>query len=509
MSRMLGEAFVTIRPTAPGFGTETEAMLKRQLAAVKPEVKIGGDTTKLLAAAKVAQRYINSMNADIKVGTNATGLTGQIAAIKSAMKGLGDVGIGTSLDTRGTLAKLAALRAAIDGMPGMRDVLGVQDVGAGRAMAASIGAASNAMHDYRKSVDDAWTSVGLASVAQRAFDDGLKKIEQDAPKAASQLSFMAKTGAGAFGLFGARLNLFGGAATVGVIHTIVSGVIELASVLIPATIAFAAFAAVAAPTFAEIAKQMQNVFIVSDAVDKSIYPLSNSFNTLAKAVQPEAMQLFGEALVLVNAKAGAFVQLAQGAGSVLDRLGARMVAAMTSSEGFGAFLGHAVSDLQKFGDVIGNLFGILGNFLHAVPGVAEVLLNVADNATKVTEAITGSGFVQGIIKAGLAFHGIFVYAGLATTAVLMLKNPLVALGGWIGNAVKGAVGLGIAFRAVAAESGYISAIGALLSRVSPWAWVAIGVGALVGLIVTLDRSKSAVQQFNASIQDTIKSAQRS
>lgn len=325
---------------------------------------------------------------------------------------------------------------------------------------------------------------------------------------------------GGFGLlgFGAaaagrKITLFGGTlgkvpilAAIGGLHLLADAVIEVGALLIPAAIAFGAFAAAAVPAVQDIYTHMKNLMTVSTATGKAIPPLTGGFAKVAAAVRPQVYQLFGDALTLLSRKTGTFSQLATGAGKALDQLGARFVVAVTQGHGLTGFASTASHDLQGLGQVAGNIGGIIGNFLKEVPGYAQVFLSLAQGITHTAETITGSAIGEHLIHVGLAAHGAFIYMGLLGT--LAAKAMPAALGG-LGNVLAGAGGFLNKFGSAGEKAGaHLVGFGIQAERASqlPWGWIAaaaIGIGVLAYKLIT---AKDATQQWVQSLQNTLSQA---
>jgi hypothetical protein len=315
------------------------------------------------------------------------------------------------------------------------------------------------------------------------LDAALDKFTRDAARSGAAALIASRGWGGLFGIFGTRLNLFGGLATIGGVHLLIDAVAEVAAVVIPATVALGAFGVAGSDAAKQIYTQFTNLHTVADATGKSFGPLSGALEQMHKAAQPQVYQLLGDALQVVNSRTGEFARLASGAGRVLDELGARAALALKSS-GFSQFLVNAIPDLAKLGDIAGNVFGTIGNLLKTLPGYAQLFLTALDGITRALENVTASGIVQGVLKVGLAFHGLVIWGGLAVTAVVALAPKVVALY----NALKLLP----------------TALGLL--AINPLTWVAAAVGALVALTVVLANAKDAAQKFNDSIQQMVTTA---
>lgn len=389
MARSLAEAFVALEPDATGFATKAKALL---------------DKTQLEKAATIT---LNAARAQI-----------DIAALQARIKAL--------------TARAAQIQVGVDDKAGQAELLRLD---------AQLSALSRRVANPKITIEGqqrALASILALDAAFDKFDAKLAGADATAAAAGGSRGGFALLG-GWFRVLGAQVPLFGGAlgalpliGTVSGFHLLAEAIIETSAVVIPAAIAFGAFGAAAVPTVQAIVQQMKTLYTVSQATGQQIPGLSGGFQKMAAAVQPQVYTLFGEALDTLNSRGSQFTTLAKNAGSALDQLGARAEVAFTSG-GMSSFIKNGPADMAKIGDIIGNIFGTVGNFLRVMPGYAEDLLTIFDKVTKGIEAVTSSGIVQGFLKAGLAAHGFALYAGLAATAVGLLGSPL----GAAANALAG------------------------------------------------------------------------
>jgi hypothetical protein len=337
--------------------------------------------------------------------------------------------------------------------------------------------------------------------------------------------FLGLTGAafGFWGVLGAlnrQIPLFGGllsgiplVRTVGGLHLAADAILEIAAVVIPAAIALGVFAAAASSTANDIYKSEQAFFTITTAF-KSMgvtFPGVNSgLQTFTDSVKPQVYVLFGAALNTINQHTGLFQQLALSTGQVLDGLGARAQNALGGS-GLTGLVSKGAQDVQLLGNIIGNVFGIFGNIMKNLPGYAQLLFGALQNVTGALEAITANSVVQGLLNIGLWFHGAVLWGGLAVTAIMQLQGPLMAVVGWAGGAINALVKFGVMFSIIAGEEGIMAAMTATLAGAwdalkasmlsNPFTWVAVAVGAVIGLVVWLGSMKSAAQQSLGAIDD--------
>jgi len=313
-----------------------------------------------------------------------------------------------------------------------------------------------------------------------------------------------------FGL-GGHVQLFAGAltqlgipailGTVSGIHLLVDGVIEFGATLIPAALGLAAFASAAIDSTNIIYNHFVNMNKVIDMTGQNVYPLTGAFSAMNKAAQPEVYTLLGEGLQIVAKNAGLLQSVALASGKVLDDLGARFTYAMTQGTGFSGFMKNSASDLAGWGNLIGNIGGILGNFFKVMPGYAEDILKVANGITSFAESITGSGIGQAILGIGLAAHGFLIYVGLiGTGAAVLIARTLPMLAGALLN-----VGLAFDRMGMAAAAGAMGNFAAAAEGAAtlPWGWITIAAAAFGVLVYELATAKDAAQQFNSQVEGMV------
>jgi hypothetical protein len=295
-------------------------------------------------------------------------------------------------------------------------------------------------------------------------------------------------------------------------HLLADWIIEFSAVLIPATIALGVFGVAATGAIRSIVTQLKDASIVSTATGRSIAPLTGAFQKLQDAVQPQVYQLYGDALTIAASKSGALATLATATGHALDYLGARMTVAITSGKSLGGIMAAGSTDVAKLGAVVGNLGGTLGNVLKAVPGYAAIFLNLWVAVTRGLEVLTS--VTEPILRAGLALHGLIIYVGLAVTAVLKFGPAVVravaaASGAFADFALRMAAYTGVFIGDLIAAEGAMATFTVVtdaLAAVNPLVWVGVAVALLGGLVYWMSQSKTATQQFNASLQATIDNA---
>lgn len=333
----------------------------------------------------------------------------------------------------------------------------------------------------------------------------------DAAAAADTMAKNAAGAAGAVGFLKRDFQLFGGAlgnvpiiGTVTGLHLVADAALEVVGTLGPAAIAFGAFAVAAVPAVQSIYEQMKNVWTVSSATGQALYPLSGGFAKVAAAVRPQVYQLFGDALLILGRRTGTFSQLATSAGTALDQLGARFTFAITHGSGFSGMLAHAGQDLAGWGNLVGNIGGILGTLMKQVPGYAEYLLSFADGLTRIAEVATS--VAAPVIHFGMVAHGALLYAGLGgTLAAKAISGSLGFISSAAGNVADRLVAMGGRFKtAGVALGGFSEAAGSAAGL--PWGWISVAAIAVGYLAYRLITAKDATQQWVASLESMVNGA---
>lgn len=444
---------------------------------------------------------------DVRVTDDTAAGFASVLARYNAMKAqMGDITLGVDLNTTAAMGQLAALQAAagnlnigadISGLAGLRTVLRAIGTNAARA---------------QTNLDDARTSLA-------AFNSEAARTRQDGNGAAVAIG-AAGGAAGRFAGFARAaafsVDLWGGAfkgilptwlAAAGGISLLTHGIVEFAGVLIPAIVGLVAFGAAAAPTIGDIKTQMQNLNTVVQATGHNLYPLTGGLNAAAAAAKPYVYSLWGDALVIAGSKAGTFATLASSVGSALAVLGARFQLAMTSGNGFGQIMANAAKDVALLGSVIGNIGGIIGALIRAVPGYAQVFLTMANQITGVADAAANTA--EPLLHFGLIAHGAFLYAGLAATGFArVVPAVLVGIGNFAANlgSTEGKLASFGAMGARAATGLRSFGVAAAGASALPWGWIAVAAAGLGVLVYWIASAKNATQQWLGSLQATLQAA---
>lgn len=472
ISRLIGQAFVSVSPETAGFRALADAQIRKALAGINPAVpvQLKLDRNALGQFLSAAQKQ-----ALIKTHLDNTQAYEAILALKARMQELAD--------------RLATIRIEADDTQAEATVARLK---------VSLAALAKTVSKIRVGADT--SGITEANVKLLALENTIGKlgpVTQTGDVALGAFTRAITGMGGGWGILTGRITLFGGVLNrvlpqlltgVTVWHAAADAIIEIGAVVIPASVALAAFGVAGSDAAKKIATQMQNVHTIMDATGQAVAPMTNALEKLHDAVEPQVYQIFGDALNIMNSRAGTFTTLAKGAATVVDQLAARFTAAVTSGSSMSGFLKNAVPDLAKLGDTIGNIGGIFGNIFSVIPGIATKLLTMVDVLSKVAEAATR--VAEPVIRVGLAIHGYLLWSGLAVTASLALAgaiaNLAVAMVTFAGGALVAGIGALLNFGA---------AVGGIIANL-----VALGIemiqvagdeGILAGAMVAVDAAMDA------------------
>jgi len=435
----------------------------------------------------------------VEVRADQDVLDRDLAEIAAKLKDLPDAKI--KLDVSPDMASVARADAAIDAAlaaskPGQR--VGLKfDVDSGAIASATI------------------ATRALAAEAETAAT-----ATRDAAAGTSSLWIAAQGAGGAFGFLTTRVSLFGGAlgAATPVWHLLTAAAFEFSAVAVPAMIALGAAAAAAAaaatPAIEDILTHFIALSTVTNATKQDLTAVDVAFDKVAQAVAPGVLEIYGGALNAVGNSMGVFRTLAIGTTTVFDQWAAKIDLWVKS--GAGGFINviqqEGIPDLTKFGQILGNLGVAFSNLLRAMPGIANVILDVFDGFSHllaVVTSITQNPVGRWFVEAGLAIEGFNRWGGLATTALTGLLGPIsrladlmpetTAIGAW-GSAVQTAVK-----NAAAGRAGIEGFKAALLGIADPATLVGAGLvgGALIGIIQLMRQGKQAAGQMGAEMQQAL------
>ncbi len=315
-----------------------------------------------------------------------------------------------------------------------------------------------------------------------------------------------------------QVALWGGATAVSGLHLLIDSLVEVAAIAIPATTALLVYggALVALAPDADLVYQREkNMYTATDILGQKMPGLSGSLNTLNANLKPQVFSVWGDALDIVNGKAGIFGGVVAQSAKWVQQFAANIVVDLKNGTGaFSQVLSAGRRDLGALGHIFLELGSALLGFFKVseTTHIAQFLLDIAGAGARLLDAITK--LPTPLLATAVGLHGLYLWGGLiaqpfttagrAVAGLLQnfgfIKSPAkdVSLAmddmGFAAEGVAGKTGL-----ATGAANLFKGGLGAL-AAVPVWGWVGLGVAALGGLVTWLvlsDRHTNALtQQIN-------------
>ena len=423
------------------------ARLEAQIKALTDQVQVTLSTNQANMAAVKAQissYFGTGQGVPIRPTVSAASAAAAKAVLASAFSGGQGVPVKATLNPAGLAAMKAATSAYLNNPAVMLQVNTLPAT----AKIAALGAytrqvMSNATNiNWGSSIASALalnTVIGSLNGTFSKLGNSTRTTAAIATASAAQITgaFLNMANNGVWSALTARITLFAGVfdkilpeilTSITVWHFATDWLLEFTAVLVPATIALGGWAAAMTVVGAGAAQKLQSIATAASATGEKIGVFSGvvstatgPLKTLENQLNPTVWELYGDAITVMNSKAGTFQTVIRGVNTVVEDLAARMTLAFSSATS-GTLIQNGVLDFQRFGTIIGNLGGAFGNFVKDVPGYAEIIEEFWEKVTAGIEAFTA---VAGpIIKAGLALHGFIVYVGIATTAGVALLSGI-------------------------------------------------------------------------------------
>jgi hypothetical protein len=385
-------------------------------------------TEEATAAVEALQRAINGLDGKtvlINVKTVGGGTAGDVANQVAQVK---DLAVAWTEDAAAQNAADAA--AAAFGRDVVRTATGVED------LKIRIEDAIAAQNQY----DD---GVLKAAIANAEFDRSLIESERNGAaytdllvrrlgpgflatqKNVSQLAAATDNANRAWAI---QIGWFRLTATA--LHWIVAGSAEFLAVAVPAAVALGAGLAVAAQGAQNAYTHFSALYDATESTYSAFHQtvgttlgLGDALQKAQNAANPGVYEILGS---VVNDAKGSFQSLA-GVGlqvvHMFDEFAARVTVDLKQGMGtqIQGLLSGMVTDLQRFGNVLGNLGHALLNFAAAMPGLAHALLDVAVGISDVVEWASRGG---ALLTFGMALEETFRWGGLLLTMLVRLTGQM-------------------------------------------------------------------------------------
>jgi hypothetical protein len=423
---------------------------------------------------------------------------------------------------RGLVESIAEVQAAVDALHG-KDI----NIGVNAAQAAAAAAAVGDLTGAERGNAAAAVSVAAATTAAAGATRDLA-VAGDAAAAAGGRAWRP------WFLFGATWQT--------ALHWIIAGGAEILAVTVPALVALGAGALVAMQGASNVAQHMSALYTATEATAQAFHTtvgdvlgLGHALQTAQDAANPGVYEILGSVINDAKSRFADFAGTGLQVVHMLDEFSARITVDLQGALGgqLHGLLSAMVPDLQMLGQLFGNLGHAVLSFASAMPGLAEVLLGVANGISRVILWV--SELPAGLITSVMALEEFYRWGGLVIGILVRLTGAtaamnalgatnfitrfgaglaaLIGVGGaaiqWVGMLIGrlGAVVPAAAGAGAAIETlGFDMKIAAATMSPLMVAGIAGGVAALVGLIFILGRVKDATQQWISSTDKAVQSA---
>lgn len=388
--------------------------------------------------------YIEALRA---AGDAADAFIAKNAAVIESMKAVGEAGAGAALGTAGLAAAERNLADASADLMMQTALLASMDERLATIQRDAADSSADLMMqtDLQRHMFEELNGVIDATIAHYAALDAAQN------KAAGSSAAASRRFLGGWGLTG------------NAIHWIISGLAEYLAVALPGTIALAAGAFVMYQGVVEqVGFRMESLYTATESTSAMIHKttgdvlgLGHAFQTAQNAANPVAYQLLGEYINGAKANMTNFAAAGLTVARMLGELGAKMDVDLTShAREFQSLIANMVTDLQEFGQILGNIGHALLNFASDMPGLAEKLLWLADAISKIILWL--SGLNHYLILSVMAFEEFNRWGGLLVTILGKMGLAMVTTTAEAGAAAAATTALGDASEAAGAKQAFIA-----------------------------------------------------
>lgn len=294
------------------------------------------------------------------------------------------------------------------------------------------------------------------------------------------------------------------------LHGLISGLVELAAVVIPATVAAGAWAAVWSEGAQQVGQHLSALNTATQATQgtlgkttSQVLGLGNALANAQDKARPQVYEALGAALNLVKEQSGSLIQAGLQMGTVFDQFAAKVVTDFskggTLSAAMHSVTSGMVGDLTGLGQVAGNVGHALLGLAGDMPGLAAGMLGVLSWATRMVADLTtlhgALGSVTGdALKFALALHEFNVWGSVANAALVKMGLSTTTLtGGFASYLVPGGRFIGILKSMIGLVPNVGFGIAALASKVP-----VLG-EKIVGTTAAVDESKAAFAGWLADL----------
>jgi lysozyme-like protein len=334
------------------------------------------------------------------------------------------------IDAKTPVAKLAALGTLLDGLQHMAKTIKVSvDDKPSLLALARIGQALTLLQARFNRLSSQGDKLNINSLNK--LDVGLRKADADfqnlivnVDKFNTSLDEIAVSGKHAtvgFGWFAGAIPLFASATlSVGLLHFAFDAAIEAIIAVGTALAALGVGLYGISAAAVDVYNHLKAVDAVNDAFGQHIAPLTGKLRAFQFALAPAALEIYGGAINAITNKSGILGRVMGEVANMFDDWIAKIDIWSKSQNSWGQLLQTGVGFLHQFAQIIGNVLLAINNLMKADPGIAHFLMDVLVGLSRVL--VLFSELPKPIIYLTLGLHGLYIWGGLAVTALSRLAG---------------------------------------------------------------------------------------
>ena len=147
-----------------------------------------------------------------------------------------------------------------------------------------------------------------------------------------------------------------------------------------------------------------------------VKPFNEWFLNLQHAMQTQAIELYGEALLDLGKANGTLMTSIENVGQAIDRMGAKISEWVGTNTNFANTISKGAEYAKDLGDILGNLIVIIDELIRADSGIVNFVLDFFNGFTKAIAAVLG--FSEALDRLLLLTHGLLLWGGLLSSMLI-------------------------------------------------------------------------------------------
>jgi hypothetical protein len=224
-------------------------------------------------------------------------------------------------------------------------------------------------------------------------------------------------------------------------HVVLDGAIEAAIIAVSSFAALAAAADALGGTALNLGTNLESIYKVNTALGSTVPPLTDRFVALQKALAPQGIEIYGNALNAISLQSGSMAKAMVPVVNLFDNFAAKFVLWEKGFGSTGAIFAAGIGFLRQMGSILSTVGVGIGNLVKADPGIARFLLDLIQGTA--TAFLWLTKLPAPLLEFALALHGAYVWgsvlAGLMGKLIGLFGNMYKSLAAYATNPFAWAV----------------------------------------------------------------------